>query len=590
MTVEAWITLGVVLVMLVALVCEWTAPAIAVLGAMALLLVVGVTTPEEALAGFSNAAPITVAALYVLARAVEKTGALQPLLSRTLARGSGPRRSLARILLPTAGASAILNNTPIVAMLAPQVAGWAEQRGHAASFYLMPISFAAILGGMVTLIGTSTNLVVSGLLQEVGQAPLGMFEMTGVGLPVALVGLVLIVALAPVLLPERRGPLRSFEEESKEFTVGMEVDLGGPADGRSIEDAGLRHLEGVYLAGIEREGELVAPVGPEEVLRGGDYLVFVGSADLVVDLQAVRGLRSAEHEHTKGFEDDAPAFFEVVVSPISPLVGATLRDANFREQYQAAVMAIHRSGERVRGKLGEVRLRPGDALLLLSHRGFRSQWRDRRDFLLIADLAGSLPIGTRKGAFVLATAGAMVGLAALGWLPILKGALLAAILMVVTGTLSASEAVRAVDMNVILLIAAAFGVGAAIQVSGLATVLAGGIVGPVAALGPVAVLAGVVLATFLLTELITNNAAAVLMFPVGVAAAAAVGVDPRGFAWAVALAASASFLSPVGYQTNTMVYGLGGYHFGDYARLGLPIAAGSATLIVGAVAWQWGLW
>lgn len=589
MGLAAWFTLAVVAGTVVALVREWVAPSIAVVGAMVLLLVTGVVSPDRAFSGFSNPAPITVAALFVLARAVEKTGALQPLVARTLSTDAGVRRNLARLLFPVAGASAFLNNTPIVAMLVPQVSAWAERRSAPVSWYLMPLSFAAILGGMATLIGTSTNLVVSGLLEDAGLAPLGMFEMTGIGLPAGALGLVLLVVLAPVLLPNRPGLKRRFEEAFREFTVEMEVEAGGPADGRSVEIAGLRHLEGVFLVRIERGQRVVAPVGPDEVLQAGDLLGFVGRADLVVDLQSIPGLRSTEHKHTTPFRDEAHSFFEVVVSPVSPLVGETLKSAGFREQYQAAVLAIHRAGDRVREKLGDVPLRPGDTLLLLADHGFRGRWRDRRDFLVVSRLDGSLPPGSARGAFTLVLVGAVVALAGFGVVPILNGALLAAIVVVMTGTLTPNEARSAVDLDVILLIAAAFGIGNAIEASGLATAVVGLALEPAMALGPVAVLAAVVLATFLLTELITNNAAAVLMFPVAVTAGVAVGVDPRAFAVAVALAASASFLTPIGYQTNTMVYGPGGYRFRDYARLGLPLSLMVMATIILLISVRWNL-
>lgn len=580
MSPAAWFTAVVVGLAVLAMTREWLAPALVIVGAMVVLLVAGIVTPDEALAGFSNPAPITVAALFVLARAVEKTGALQPLLRGTLSSRHGHRKTLLRLLVPTAAASSILNNTPIIAILAPQVATWAQQRGRPVSWYLMPLSFAAILGGMVTLIGTSTNLVVSGLLEQAGQAPLGMFELTPVALPLAVAGIGMVVALAPALLPHRRGLYTRYEEEQREFTVEMQVEAGGPVDGRSVEAAGLRSLQGVYLVRLERGARAIAPVGPDEILLGGDRLSFVGRADLVIDLQQMRGLRSAEHQHASEFRGGPHGFFEAVISPTSPLVGRTLATTDFRGQYHAAVMAIHRAGERVRAKLGQVELRSGDTLLLLARRGFRDQWKDRRDFLLVSELDGSMPVGTWKGLWVLATAGSVVALAAMGVLPILNGALLAAVLMVGTGILTPNEAVRSVDMNVILLIAAAFGVGNAIQGSGLAASVAAAIVGVSLPLGPTAVLAAVVLCTLFLTELITNNAAAVLMFPVALVAGQASGADPRTFAMAVALAASASFLTPVGYQTNTMVYGIGGYRFGDYVRLGLPLTLATLAGIV----------
>jgi di/tricarboxylate transporter len=577
---QAWFTLAVIAATVYVLARDLLAPAPAVVGAMVVLLVVGVITPDQAFSGFSNPAPITVAALYVLARAVEKTGGLQPILQWTLGAGRGQRSSLVRLLVPTAAASAFLNNTPIVAMLVPQVTEWAERRGISPSRLLMPLSFAAILGGVVTVIGTSTNIVVAGLLQEHGLAPIGMFEITRVGLPVAAAGLVLLVLLAPIVLPERRVPRRELEEGVREFSVAMDVVPGGPLDGRAVEAGGLRHLQGVFLVQVEREGDVIAPVGPEQVLRGRDRLTFVGRADLVVDLQAAKGLSSAEERHVQEFDSARHTFFEAVVGEASPLVGTTLREAEFRGAYQAAVVAIHRAGQRVTGKLGGVRLRVGDTLLLLTDAGFRNRWRDRSDFLLVSRLGGSPPGVTRKAGLVgLITLGIVV-VAGAGLLPILHASLVGAMALVLFRVLTPGEARNAVDLDVVLVIAAAFGLGAAIEVSGLAERLAGGLMAVFGGLGTVGVVVGVVLATIALTELITNNAAAVLVFPIGLSAAQAGGLDPKAVAIAVAVAASASFLTPIGYQTNTMVYGPGGYRFGDYARLGVPLTVIVVLLVV----------
>ncbi len=575
MSPEATLTIVVLLLALVALARELLPPPATMLGASVLLMVFGVVTPAEAFSGFSNPAPITVAALYVLARAVEKTGALQPLVAAMLGRGGRPRGALLRLVLPTAAASAFVNNTPIVAMLVPQVSQWAERRGQSPSRYLMPLSFAAILGGAVTAIGTSTNLVVSGLLEASGEAPLGMFEISGVGVPFALAGIAGLVLFAPVLIPDRRPAHREIEEDFREFVVNMLVEPGGPMDGRAVEDAGLRHLQGVFLVEVERDGDLIAPVTPTTVLHGGDRLTFVGKADLVVDLQAMRGLSLAERAHTGGLDTARHTFFEAVVGEVSPLVGRTLKEASFRGRYQAAVVAIHRAGHRVKAKLGDVRLRVGDTLMILADPGFRDRYRDRNDFLLVSMLGGAPPVTTGRAWIVFAVAVGIVGGAALGLLPILHLSLLGAFALVGTGVLTPSEARRSVDVNVIVVIAAAFGLGAAMSRSGLATMLAGGLVETFGGLGPTGVLLGLVVATVVLTSMITNNAAAVLMFPIAVSAALNLGLEARPFAVAIAVAASASFLTPIAYQTNLMVYGPGGYRFGDYVRMG-----GLVTLLV----------
>lgn len=571
MTWEAWFTLLVVAVTIGALMRDRVAPMIAILGADVVLLVTGVISTEQAFAGFSNPAPITVAALFVVAAAVEKTGALQPLIAATLGNGDGGRSRLLRLLAPTAAASAVLNNTPIVAMLTPQVADWAEKRGHSASRYLMPISFATILGGVVTLIGTSTNLVVSGLMEEHGLAPIGMFELSRVGVPVAVVGVGLIVLLAPIVLPARRPARQQFEEEAREYVVHQIVTPGGPLDGQTVGAAGLRHLQGVFLVEIERAGETIAPATPATMLRGGDQLAFVGRVDMIRDLQVLRGLVPAEQHHAAWLEGSEHTFFEVVVSGTSQLAGSTLKESNFRSRYQAAVLALHRAGERVQAKLGEVRLRPGDTLLLLADAHFADRWRNRSDFLLVSHLGGSPPPSTRQAWFVGLVTLAIVVVSGLGFMPIVHAAILGAVALVFGRALTPTEARRSVDMDTLIVIAAAFGIGAALENSGLAALVGGGIVNTFGSGGPLVILLAVTLATVALTEMITNNAAAVLMFPIALAAAQQVGADPRPFAIALAVAASASFLTPIGYQTNTMVYGPGGYRFGDYSRLGFPL-------------------
>jgi len=570
MTWEAWFTLAVVVLMVAVLARDFTSPAAVVFTAVVALLVSGVIEPAQAFAGFANPAPITVAALYVIAAGIERTGMLNRLVDSALGSGSGERSTLVRLLLPSAGASAFLNNTPIVAMLVPAVSRWAQRVGRSVSRYLMPLSFAVILGGTLTLIGTSTNIVVSGLMQQSGMEPMGFFEITKIGVPVVIIGLVLVVALAPVLLPDRRGA-RSDIDDVREFVVEMRVDGGGALDGASVEGGGLRHLVGVFLAQVERGSELIAPVRPDTVLRGGDLLRFVGNARDVADLQARSGLTPEAQQHTVAIPTGRLAFFEAVIGDASPLVGTSLKAIGFRDRYQAAVLAIHRADRRVEAKLGEVRLKTGDTLLLLASPAFGDRWQGSNDFLLVSRFGASDPPRSDKAIQAVAIGAAVVIVAGTGLLPILDVSLLGAIAIVLLGVLSPSEARAAVDLDVIVVIAASFGVGAALAETGLAGRVAGWLVDAFQPLGPLAVVLGVALATLALTEAVTNNAAAVLMFPIAIAMAARVGADPRAYAIVVAVMASASFLTPIGYQTNTMVWGPGGYRFGDYARLGFPL-------------------
>jgi di/tricarboxylate transporter len=359
------------------------------------------------------------------------------------------------------------------------------------------------------------------------------------------------------------------------------VVAGGPFDGKTVGEGSLMDLEGVFLAEVRRGREIIAPASPQTHLQAGDLLTFAARSDLVLDLKATRGLESAEAEHTMEVREPGHTYFEVVVGADSPLAGRSLREVGFRQEYRAVVLALHRSGGRFRGRLADVPLRAGDTLILLAGPRFRALWRHRRDFLVISHLGGTPPASTREAILV---AGVLVGIvasAALGILPILQGSLLGAFLLVATRVMTPRETLEAVDLGVIFLIAGAFGIGAAIRSSGLADAMAAGVMGVGGNLGPAGALLGVLLTTIILTEVITNNAAAVLVFPIAMATAANLGLDPRPFAMAIAVGASASFLTPIGYQTNTMVYGPGGYRFEDYARLGLPLT----LLVVGMVMW-----
>ncbi len=586
MSLEAWITAAVVVGMLVSLGLNLLPPAATVLSATVFLLVTGVIDESQAFSGFSNSAPLTVAALYILAYAADKTGLLGPLVNRMLGKeGKVTRTSRARLNAPTAVISAFINNTPLVAMLIGQVTTWCNQRGVSPSKLLLPISYAAILGGTLTVIGTSTNLVASGLLQETGEAPIGIFEITKVSGLSVILGMTVLIFLVPSLLPARRGAVEEFTEEMREFTLQMEVIEGGPLDGSTIAEAGLRNLKGVFLIEIERDGILLPAVSPSRRLTGGDRLTFAGDSESVVGFQRTPGLRSAESQHMMEIDSPQHTFFEAVIGADSRLVGRNLAEIGFRGQYQAAVVALHRSGERIEGGLGRVELEVGDTLLLLAGPDFRAHSRRGRDFLLVTRLGGPPPSATRRAPFVGILALLVIGLAAFEVLSILEAALLAAGALLATKTLSFSEAGEAIDFSVILLIAAAFGIGEAMQSTGLAETLATGLLDVFSGWGDFGIILGVVLATTLLTEVITNNAAVVVVFPIAIAVAVSAGLDPRVMAMTVAVVASSSFLTPIGYQTNTMVYGPGGYKFTDYLRAGIPLNI-VVTLAVTFSAWS----
>ncbi|MXW18959.1 MAG: SLC13 family permease [Gemmatimonadetes bacterium] len=579
---EAWLTLAVVTLAVLVLTRDLVSPAVAFMAAVVVLLIADVVTPGEAFQGFSNPAPITVAALYVLARAVEKSGALQPMVRATLGTARSVRGALARMTVPVAAASAFLNNTPIIAMLSPQIGEWADRRGDSASRYLMPLSFAAILGGMTTLIGTSTNLVVSGLLEEQGYDPFTMFELTRVALPLALVGLVVTVLVSPNLLPDRLPPRQEAREGGRSFSVRMIVEPGGPLDGLRMDEAWSVLPEGATMVYFERDGEGAGQPHPETVLKGGDFLTLLGDTDVVLNLHDISGLASSQQPHLPfEFRSARHSYFEAVIAPESRLVGQSLIDIRFLARYQATVVAIHRAGEPVHGHLAQAQLKPGDTLMVIADQGFGERWRGRNDFMLVSRLGAPAPPLSPNAVVVLAVAAAVVVGAGLQILPILHLSLLGALALVVLGILTPNEAKDSIDFDVIVVIGAAFGLAAAVESSGLGQSAADLIAAVSGNFGAQGAMAAIVVSTIALSSIITNNAAAALVLPIALTSAGTFGIDARAAAVAVALSASASFMTPIAYQTNLMVYGPGGYHFGDYARLGTPL-----TLVV-AVGLVW---
>jgi di/tricarboxylate transporter len=586
MGLDAWITLMVAVATLVLLATDRFSPALVMAGAVTTLLVTGVIDQDGALVGFANDAPITVAALYVLAGAVKITGALEHVTERVLGSNGkgGPqdsRRTLARVLFPSMAVSAFIANTPLVVMIAPRVVTWARRTGRPASRYLMPLSYAIIFGGCITLIGTSTNLVVSGLLREFGYKPLGLFEITGVGLPVALLGVTAIVFLTPRLLKVRQGPGQSINEQVRRFTVEMEVREDSALVGRTVAEAGLRQLEGVFLIEIERDTRIISSVAPEEVLEARDRLTFSGNVSRILDLQRMPGLVSAAHRHFEAVgQHPGRAFYEVVIGEGSPMVGSTLKETGFRARYGAAVIAIHRAGEPVAGKLGDIRLRAGDLLLVLGNPDFRRTWQEQQDFLVVVPLTEGRPLRREKARVVELLILGLILVAGTGLMDLLQTSLIIAIALVGFKIITASEARASVDLEVIILMATSFGLGIAISDSGLADQVARLVVGIFQPLGDLGVLAGILVATMLMTELLSNNAAAVLMFPIALAVAGQANLNPRPFAIVILFGATLSFLTPIGYQTNTLVWSMGGYRYRDFSRLGAPLTVLTIVIIL----------
>jgi di/tricarboxylate transporter len=574
---HGWITVCTVIVIFIGLAKDF-APDVLLLGGAVLLTAIGVITPKEAFSGFANEGMITVAALFVVATALKETGALERMGSVILGRANTERSVIVRMSVIVGGISAFMNNTPVVAMMMPVLMGWCRRHSVAPSKVLIPLSYLTILGGVCTLIGTSTNIVVNGLLTEAakdhpGLEPMGLFDLAWVGVPCALVGTVYLLVVGRRLLPERKDVLEQVGESMREYMVDLRVQPGCPLAGKRVSEAGLRHLPGLFLVELVRGQQVISPVAPDQIIEADDILTFTGVVSTIVDLERIQGLVPVADDayNAEARQRRWSTLSEAVISNKSPLIGKSIRDSNFRATYNAAVVAVHRNGERLKGRVGDIRLRNGDTLLLQTGPNFAAAHRDNADFFLVSAVEDSRPTRHERSTLSIVLLGVFIVLLVSEVFSTAIAALLIAGAMVASRCISVSDARQSVDWQTIITIGASFAIGAAMEASGVVSLISGMVVQEGAALPPWVVLLIVFVVTSISTEIITNNAAAVLMFPFAVRMADNIGASPTPFVVAVCIAASAAFALPIGYQTHLMVYGPGGYRLTDFLKVGIPL-------------------
>lgn len=562
--------------MLAGLLLEVARPDMVVFSVLIVFLITDILTADEALRGFSNQGMLTIALLFIVAGAVQKSGLVDRLMKRWLMKSSNETTSMMRFFIPISLFSGFLNNTPIVVTFTPIIKKWCEERGIAPSKFLIPLSYATIMGGTMTLIGTSTNLVVHGMLLDFGLEGFSLFQLAVVGAPVTAVGLIYLFTIGYKLLPAHKDFSQQMKEDSREYIAEMMVEETFPFKGKSVQQAGLRELKGLYLIEIIRPDERVSPVRSTTVIQAGDRLVFTGLISTIADLQKVKGLtlRTGTNLELEDLKNGTSQLVEAVVSHQSFLLSKSIKQAQFRSRYDAGVIAVHRNNERIQSKVGDIVLRPGDTLLLLAGSDFIEKHQQSNDFYVVSTLETpkSLNENVKKGWFAVLVLISMIAMVTIGWLSMFKAMALAVLLLLVTKTITAEEAKRYVQFHVLLLIASSFGVGVAMTKTGLAEWIANGMLAVGQHSGLIAILVFMYVLTNIFTELITNSAAAVLMIPIGLEMAGQLNADPMGFAVIIAIAASASFITPIGYQTNLVVYGPGGYKFTDYVKVGTPLS------------------
>jgi di/tricarboxylate transporter len=542
--------------------------------ALAALIIGGALKPGQAFSGFSNPATVAVAAMFVLSAGLESSGLIRQLGDYLLRRERVNATTLLLLCALVIGPiSAFLNNTAAVAVFLPMVLAACRRSGVSPSRVMMPLSFFAMLGGTCTLIGTSTNILVSSYAEGHGLEPFGMFEFSLPGLALFGAGTFYLMILAPRLTPERVSAESLTEDHHvNPYLSEVVVVDGSELIGKNLAEARIGEKHDLEILSLYRNGKALGMPGVELPLQEGDVLIVEAPAAVLVSLRENIGLAVRHGRHP----DDADlgavdtGMVEILVPPNSPVEGRTLKELDFRQRYGAVAMAIRRHGEDIIEKIGRIRLRVGDELLVLGRNDNLAKLR-RRDGLVILQ---ELDIPVFQPLKVFAAGLIIVGVvtsAATGLLPIAEAAVAGAVLMVLCRCLSLGKAYRAIDWKVVFLLAGLIPMGIAMESSGAAESAVQAVLAVVGDFGPFAVLSIFYLMTALLTGFMSNNAAAVLLAPLAVTCAADLGVDPRPFLVAVTFAASAAFFTPIGYQTNLLVYSPGGYRFADFLRLGGPL-------------------
>jgi di/tricarboxylate transporter len=575
LTLEGYIVIAVILFIILSLYNNWIGAGFTFTIGIAVLGIFRILTPAEILSGFANEQIATVVLLFLLGDIIRKTGVLDGIFRATFEKTNSIRKFKVRMLFMVAGFSAFLNNTPLVAIMIPYVNAWCKKNNFSPSKLLIPLSYAAILGGCATLIGTSSNLLVAGMAAEqqalLNIEPVHIFDFSFVGVPMIMLGIVYLVFFSGKLLPENKDVIENLELQSREYIAEVRITEGAEFQNKTIEEAGLRNLKGLFLVEILRNNHSIKPVRSYTRLREEDILLFAGETSSITEMIESRsGLQLAQIGMYA--RKAQTAVVEIVISYNSNLISKTAKEINFRSRYDAAIIAIHRNGERVSGKLGEVKLVAGDVLLLLAGKDFQTLTTDTHEFYVINLLQEFIKQPAYKQVILIGGIVSSIIAAALGFVKLFTALVILLLLILMLKMVSPKDVVKGIDFNLIIVLALSLALGTAMIKSGVAASFADASFKVFKPFGIVGVLVGIFLITNILTSLLANAAAVAIVFPVAVSMAVELGINAKPFILIVAFAGAAAFLTPIGYQTNLMVYGPGAYKFKDFTRAGLPLA------------------
>lgn len=561
-----------VILLIVSLYKSWFGTAFTFLAAITILLLGGTLSPEEALHGFANEQLGVIILLLIISHILKKSSAINSIFRRILKNGDKPKTFLAKMMTVVGISSAFFNNTPLVAMMMPYVFEWCKNNNQSPSKFLIPLSYASILGGCVTLIGTSTTLIVNALAIKNGATPLSMFDLTPIGLPLLIIGALFLIFWGYKILPDNKIDIsfKDKQEQVRQYFMETVVHPSSPIIGKTIQDAELRNLKNFFLVEILRKDKAIRPVGSQEIIEANDKLFFAGDLQSIVklDIESLGLSLPKTCETSTGRRHDMT---EIVISHNSSLIGHDLKELNFRSKFDGAILAIHRNGERIWGHVSRVKLRAGDVLLLIAGKNFNKKIRDNNDFYQISNLKFEEEPDIKKITLIFGGMVLAILLAALKILPLFNSLIILLIISLITKLLNAKDIKESIDYNLIVIIGFGLALGEAMKNSG-ASELISTVVSALAENANTTILfIGIYIITNILSSVITSKAAIAILIPILLQVAISIGIPSTPMVLLIAFSAAGNFITPFGYQTNLMVYGPGRYKFKDFIKIGTPL-------------------
>ncbi len=571
---DSIVVLIVIAFIIISLYSDLIGPAFTFIIGVLVLGIMGVLTPNEILSGFANEQIMVIVLLLLIGQMIRNTGVLEGFLNWVFRSSNTYKSFLARVYLSISLLSSMLNNTPLVAVMMPYINTWCKRNKVNPSKLLIPLSYAAIIGGSATLIGTSTNLILNGLIQAQTVIPdfrpLHLFDFAYVGVPMIVVGFFYVYFFSDKLLPNRQDVYKDFVQNTRSYLVQTRIRSNSALAGMTVQDASLRNLKGLFLAEIIRGADQIRPVSPYEILRPDDILVFAGETNTITELvNSNTGLELAEIGmfSRKSYIEA----IEIVISYNSSMVGQTVKESMFRSKYDAAIIALHRNGERLSGKIGSVKLKPGDVLLIITGSDFNNLSNNTQDFYLISRVKDFRKPKTYEPYLLIGGLVLSIFLAGLKLVPLFTSLAILVTLALLLKLMNPKDLIKSVDFNLAVILAMSLALGLAMIKSGVAEHIGGAFINLLLPLGSLTLLTGIFILAAALSAFITNAAVVAVLFPIVLSIAAKLGINPFPLVMVMTYGATASFMTPVGYQTNLMVYGPGSYTFADFLRIGFPL-------------------